>query len=396
MRGSISLLIAFLSSGFAATAAAQTPSASRPGSVRVTVRDATRLPVPAAQVTLTGGGDTGFHATTNERGEAVFDNLPAGAYRGHVESAGFDALEIAEFSVRAGARVTRDVEVNIAAFADQLDVAPAADDQQLLNAFTSQLTDDQITALLDDPDELAQLLEQLVGADAEIRVDGFAGGKLPPGAQIQEVRIKYDAAAANGGGGPRIEIRTQPGGDRWRNNASLSVRDESLNARNAFSRVRPAGQTRQYSWNLNGPIVKNKTGISLSIDRSESLETQAIRAAAPGGIFASLVEQPSTRLGINARLEHAVNSSQTIRIDVRRNSDSSRNQGLGEFDLPERAYSRESSDGQLRLSDRATLRRRFVNNLRFQFGWSTNESVSASGATTIRVLDAFTAGGAQF
>jgi hypothetical protein len=180
MRGSISLLIAFLSSGFAATAAAQTPPASRPGSVRVTVRDATRLPVPAAQVTLTGGGDIVFHATTNERGEAVFDNLPAGAYRGHVESAGFDALGIAEFSVRAGARVTRDVEVNIAAFADQLDVAPAADDQQLLNAFTSQLTDDQIAALPDDPDELAQLLEQLVGADAEIRVDGFAGGSSRP------------------------------------------------------------------------------------------------------------------------------------------------------------------------------------------------------------------------
>ena len=395
MRGSISLLIAFLIGGFAATSAAQTPQAPRPASVRIIVRDATRLPVPTAQVTLTGPDGAALKAMTNDRGEAVFDSLRAGAYRGHVESPGFEALDIAEFSVRAGARVTREVEVNIAAFADRLDVAPAADDQQLLNSFTSQLTDDQIAALPDDPDELAQLLQQLVGADAEIRVDGFAGGKLPPGTQIQEIRINYDAGAANGGGGPRIEIRTQPGGDRWRNNASMSVRDESLNARNAFSRVRPEGQTRQYSWNLNGPLVKNKTGLSMSIDRSESLENQTIRAAAPGGIFASLVEQPSTRLGINARLEHAINPSQTIRLAVRRNSDSSGNQGLGEFDLPERAYSRESSDGELRLSDRATFRRRFVNDLRFQFGWSTNESVSASDATTIRVLDAFTAGGAQ-
>lgn len=278
------MVIAGLICGFAAKAAAQTPRAPRPASVRITVRDATRLPVPAAEVTLTDRDGAALKAITNDRGEAVFDNLRAGAYKGHVDSPGFAALEIAEFSVRAGARVTREVEVNIAAFADQLDVAPAADDEQLLNSFTSQLTDDQIAALPDDPDDLAQLLQQLVGADAEIRVDGFAGGKLPPGAQIQEIRIKYDAGAANGGGGPRIEIRTQPGGDRWRNNASMSVRDESLNARNAFSRVRPDGQTRQYSWNLNGPLVKNKTGVSLSIDRSESLENQTIRAAAPGGI----------------------------------------------------------------------------------------------------------------
>src|SRR5262249_12710407 len=129
------------------------------------------------------------------------------------------------------------------------------------------------------------------------RVDGFKGGRLPPGTQIQEIRIQYDIGAASSGGGPRVEVRTGPGGGRWRNNAGLTMRDASLNARNAFSGVRPTGQTRVYSWNLNGPLVKNRTAFSLSIDGSHSIENQTIRAAAPGGLFASLIEQPSTDVG---------------------------------------------------------------------------------------------------
>ena len=104
---------------------------------------------------------------------------------------------------------------------DQVDVLPVEADRQLDRAFATDLTAGEILALPEDPDELALVLAQLVGDDAEIRVDGFLDAALPPGTQIQSVRIRYDAASASSsGGGPRIEIRTQPGGDRWRTNAS--------------------------------------------------------------------------------------------------------------------------------------------------------------------------------
>jgi outer membrane receptor for ferrienterochelin and colicin len=92
------------------------------------------------------------------------------------------------------------------------------------------------------------------------------------------------------------------------------VRDEALNARNAFSEIRPSGQTRQYSWNLNGPIVRGKTGFALTIDGSRG-ENQAIRAAAPGGIYANLIEQPSDRLNVWSRVDHSINPAQSIRVD---------------------------------------------------------------------------------
>ncbi len=371
---------------------AQTP---RPGSVRVSVRDATDLPVAAASVSLTAADGSVLRATTNDRGEAGFDGVWPGSYKGAIESSGFETFDLGDLTVRPGQRLSRAAVLTIAGFSEELAVAPAAEDERLMTAFTTQLTDDQLAALPEDPEELALILQQLLGDDADIRVDGFSGGRLPPGTQISDIRIRYDQASASSGGGPRVEIRTQPGGDRWRNNASMSVRDEALNARNAFADARPSGQTRQYSWNLNGPIVKGRTGFSLSVDGSRAIENQTIHAAAPGGIYANLIEQPSDRLNVWARVDHVINPAQSLRVDVSRNGDHAYNQGLGEFDLPERAYSRQGSNGEFRTNHHATIRKRFVNDLRFTYGWSSSESFAKTGGRTIRVPDAFTSGGAQ-
>jgi hypothetical protein len=393
---SLRLVIVSLALGLAgAAAAAEAQAPARPGNVRVTVRDATDLPIAGATVVLvTPAGDVGT-ATTNERGQAAIETVPPGTYGLRIESPGFEVFTQSDVVVRANARTSREVVLQIAGLVEQVDVAPAAADRAVMDAFTSQLTADQIAALPDDPDELAAVLQQLVGNDVELRIDGFAG-QLPAGAQIQEVRIRWDGGGANSsGGGPRIEIRTAPGGDRWRSNANFSVRDESLNARNAFSNERPSGQTRQYGWSVNGPLVKGRTGVSLSIDGSEALEQQAIRPLSPNGLVSRLISQPNTRLAVSGRVEHAINPAQTLRVDFRRNRSDAENQGIGEFDLPERAYSRHAVDGELRVSHRATLRRRYVNDLRVQYRWQSAESSPLSDATTIRVLDAFTSGGAQ-
>ncbi|MGH9204628.1 MAG: TonB-dependent receptor domain-containing protein, partial [Vicinamibacterales bacterium] len=115
----------------------------------------------------------------------------------------------------------------------------------------------------------------------------------------------------------------------------------------------------------------------------------------PGGIYSDLIEQPSDRIGLWTRVEHQVSPAQTIRADLGRNVNEAHNQGIGEFDLPERALTRKGSDGELRVGHHATVRRRFVNDFRIALGWDSAEMSSVSDARTIRVLDAFTSGGAQ-
>ena len=376
----------------AAPLSAQTPA---PGSLRITIRDATDLPIAGATVNLTMADGSVREAVSGADGRASVEGLRPGTYQASVSSPGFRSVDLTGLSIRAGSRLNRDVRLEIAGFVEELDVAPPVEDQQVLDAFTTQLSPEEIAGLPEDPEELMLALQQMVGSDAEIRVDGFAGA-LPPGVRIEDIRIRWDGGGAgSGGGGPRIEIRTRPGGDRWRSNANVSLRDERLNARNAFATERPSGQTRHYSWSANGPLVRNQTGFSFSIDGSESLEQQVVRAALPGGVLVSnLVDQPASRIAFNARLDHALNDAQTINVEFRRGMSDAKNQGIGELDLAERAFEREGSDGRLRASHR-TVERQFVNNFRFQFSWDNTESLPASFAPAVRVLDANTSGGAQ-
>ncbi|HEX5106801.1 MAG TPA: carboxypeptidase regulatory-like domain-containing protein, partial [Vicinamibacterales bacterium] len=375
--------------------AAQTPQAGRPGSIRIVVRDATVLPIAGAEVVLTSADGSTTRVTTNERGEARFESIAPGVYSGRVESAGFNSFTIERFTIRAAERATREITLQVAGFAEELDVTPAAEDRRLTDAFTHQFTADQLAALPEDPEELALVISQLVGDDADIRVDGFRGGRLPPGTQIQDIRVRYDVGAASSGAGPRVEIRTIPGGDRWRNDVGLSAQDSALNSRNAFSGQRPTGQTRQYSWNLNGPLVQNRTGLSFGIDRSTSRDNQLIRAATPGGLYSQQIEQPSDRISLWTRLTHQLTSTQAIRIEVGGNTSEAHNQGIGEFDLPERAFTSNGSSTELHVGHHATLRGDFVNDLRFTGEWNRSEVASFRDERTIRVLDAFTSGGAQ-
>jgi carboxypeptidase family protein len=387
--------IALIGLMLAAAPAAQTSSTQRLGSVRVHVHDATNLPIRGAEITLTSADGSSMTTSTSERGEGSFEDVRPGVYSARVESAGFSTFTIPRFSIRAGERIRREVTLQVAGFVEELEVTPAAEDQQVMNAFTRQLTDEEVAALPEDPEELALVLRQLFGDDADIRVDGFTGGRLPTGTQILEVRVRYDVGAASSGAGPRVEIRTTPGGDRWRNNATVSVRDEALSARDAFSGQRPLGQTRQYSWNLNGPLVRNRTGLSVSIDRSESIENQATRLAEPGVIYSRLIERPSNRSGISTRFEHQITAANAIRVDFTRTTSEARNQGIGDFDLPERAYTSEGSGGELRLGHHATLRGRYVNDFRSTLQWDSEQVSPLSDERAIRVLDAFTSGGAQ-
>jgi hypothetical protein len=363
---------------------------TRPGSLRVVVDDATDLPIPGAVVVATIEGME-YRALTNESGAATFDALPPGRYAVRIESPGFDPI-VENVTIRAGARTNRDVTLQIAAFVDQVDVLPADADRQLANAFSTELSTDELQALPDDPDELAMLLQQLAGTDAEIRVDGFADGLLPSGTQVQSVVIRWDGGTS---GGPRVEVRTQPGGDRWRTNLNARMRDETLNARNAFAPARPTGQTRIYSWSFNGPLVRNKTGVSFSIERANSMDQQSIAAAAPGGLFRQQIRQPNNRLGVWASVEHALTPAQRLRVQLESNTQEATNQGLGELDLPERAFTRNNDDGELRVSHSATLAREVVNDARFRFRWRNSEASPLSTDTAIRVNGAFSRGGAQ-
>ena len=117
------------------------------------------------------------------------------------------------------------------------DAREAASDRR--STFGTAMTREQIEALSDDPDEMAQQLQDLAGGNAVIRVDSFEGGRLPPKSAIKAIHITRDAFAAENhyAGGLFIDIITQPGIGPLRTNLQMRIRDGSLSGKNELRRT---------------------------------------------------------------------------------------------------------------------------------------------------------------
>lgn len=373
----------------------------REATLRVTVSDATGAVIVGARVTAQPLEQNGapVEVMTNERGEAVFTGLVPGRYKVHGKSAGFAPKDLPDVRVGTG-QTRRELRLEIAKLAEQVDVAQDPRDRALDprgNAFSNALTREQIDALPDDPDEMEAALKEMAGPGAVMRVDGFRGGKLPPKSQIRSIRFRRDMFAAenHGGGMVMVDILTSPGIGPLRGALDFTFRDRALNARNAFAPQHGPEQQRNGSVTLSGALWKNRTSFSLTSNMMSGFDSKTLLAAVPGRTISDLVRRPAERSGLSMRVDHALSKTLTLRGSYQRNANESDNLGVGDFDLPERAYSKRGKDDLFRVSLNGPIGRTFFADTRLQVRRSSTDSWSASDAPAVTVLDAFTTGGAQ-
>jgi hypothetical protein len=384
--------------GAAAQGRAQT------GTLRVVVKDPSGAVIPGATVHVTGAEDatrqialTGL--ASDGLGVALAPGLVPGRYAIEVGFPGFETRVVPDVRVRAGDN-RREVMLPLQKIDENVSVgrdpATAASDPNS-DRYSNVLTREQIDALPDDPDEMEKVLKEMGGPGATIRVDGFRGGKLPPKSQIRSIRFASGMFAAenHGGGMTFVDIHTQPGMGPLRGSVDFNFRDDALNARNAFQPTKGPEQTQQYTFNLSGTILKNRTSFSLSAVGASLYDSANVFAALPDGSRAAPIRRPSDRLNFNGRLDHGLTPSHTLRAMLQQNGSDQDNLGVGNFDLPGRAYSRSTTDTIVRLSESGPWGRAWFGESRLQLHWMSTDSASAIEAPTVKVLDAFTSGGAQ-
>jgi hypothetical protein len=379
------------------TAAQPAPSNQRRdiGTLRISVVDETGAAIVDSPVRITNTTGVDRIVQTNQRGEAIFENLTPGKYMVYVESIGFDAQEF-EQNVRRG-NTNKQVTLVIASFVEQVDVTRDDTEKALNDAFSTQLTQEQIEQLPDDADEMATVLEQMAGPGARMRVNGFQGGRLPPKSQIAEIRFRFDPFSAENhdGGFPRIDIRTRPGNGEWRNSMTLTFRDDALNARNAKAIERGDEASQRAMWTIDGPLVKGKTSFSLAVGGLNSYDTETITSQRSDRTGLNTIEQPNDRLNIEGRVEHALSKNHMLRVELQQTGAKQQNLGVGSFTEEDRAYSQERNETVFRISENGSIRGRFRNELRFEFVQEDMELSSATQGLQINVLDWFNIGGAQ-
>jgi len=368
-------------------------------SLEVVVKDPTGALISKAQVQLIRNGKSQSLSSTNQRGEARFNKLAAGRYQLHVEAAGFKALDLTDVDLTNGPHrqeVTLDIDV-IKVDVDIDEEAQVKNTNPNGPAFSNVLTADQIAQLPDDPDEFENAINQLAGPGAQIRVNGFRGGKLPPKSQIREIRFRMNPYAPENhdAGFGLVDITTKPGVNAWHGSFNFGFRDESLNGRQVFAPFRGPEQQRRFGLSMDGPIWKNRTSLFLNADGSLFFDARPIFATLPSGTLSDLAYRPSRRLNIDARLEHALTKTHTSSFQFQRNASALDNLGVGDFDLPSRGYSQDQTEYIARLGDSGVFGKKFFNEMRLQARWLRTEARSVSLGQTILVPGSFNDGSAQ-
>lgn len=370
----------------------------RNASLLVQAADSLGGALPGATITLTGPlpAQTVSTAVTDATGQATLATLAPGRYQVVVELSGFEA-STTEVVVAVGRQVKHAVVLPLATFAQQVTVTVDETDRQLENNFTETYSTEEIDQLPDDPDEAMELIGQIAGPDAEIRMNGFQGDSLPPKSQIQSIRVRHDPFApdTHGAGHPRVDVITKPGTSEWEQHFNAGLRDESLDARNPFSPTAGEGQTRRVRWSGSGPLVKDRTSVSYSLSSRNAFDVQPIVAALPGRTVSDTANQENGGLEAEVRLEHALTDRQMLRLEYQRRTRDRENLGVGQFNLSEHAYNTDAGRHLFRASGMGPIGQNAYNELRFEATWNREDRASRSQAVTINVPNAVTSGGAQ-
>lgn len=375
--------------------------------VKGDVEDPSGAFVPAAQVTISGGKGYSKTVSTNEMGAYEFEPLPPGKYKVRISATGFTPLEVRNLTLEAGKPVTLKSQLVIATEAQSVTVA----DYTAVSVETSSvagaivLRGEDLDVLSDDPDDLSSDLQALAGPAAgpnggDIYVDGFSGGKLPPKSSIREVRVNQNPLSAEYDrlGFGRIEILTKPGSDKLRGQAFFNFGNTNLNSRNPFSTTRAPYNMRHYGLNLGGPLSK-KASWFIDMDRREIDENAVISATVLDSNlletpFQQTVVTPMRRWSINPRFDYQLSTNNTLVVRYTEARNNSQNQGLGQFTLPSRATSSDSSDHILQATETAIIGTHAVNETRFQYNRSNSLMMGDSTTPSLSVLEAFNSGGA--
>jgi len=380
--------------------------AARDARVQVTVVDQTGGVVPNATVKLTGletatQARTVEPGTTAANGIATIERVLPGRYSITAEFPGFDLGLLRDIRVRAG-ESRHVVVLPLAKLEDAVTVgrnlAEVAADRRT-SQFGNTVAQAQIDGLSDDPTELQRQLQELAGPDAIIRVDSFEGQMLPPKAQIKSIHVVRDQFAAESAnpGSTFVDVITQPGVGPIRGGLNFNFRDDVLIARSPLVTTKGPEQSRGFSGNIGGALVRNRTSFSANLNGISQYTTPVLTVARPGGAqsIALGVQRPETRHDLSAMIDHDVTRNQTVRFMYSQNRIALENLGIGAYDEIERGWGGRQLQNIVRIQHAGPLGRRAYLNSRIAWSQMDLDLHSNTEAQTIRVLDSFTAGGAQ-
>ncbi len=400
---------------FALVAAAQSIE-SRGESWNGQITDEQGSVIAGAEIVLLAADGKERNATSDTNGIFTFKNVSAGRYIVVITAPNFQPFRQTEVLVAS----------NSDPFKATLLVAPLSEEQQIVaeasgasvepeqNLSATILEGEALQDLLPDNEEdLREFLQQLAGpaagggqGGAQIRVNGFRGGRLPPKEAIASVRVNSNPFSAEyaQSGAARVEIITKPGNDQWHGSSSWTARNSALDARNAFAPVKPEVAQNRYSFNLSGPLIRKRLSFFASSDYRKLTGSSTVVATTLDGPFSANVPAPNSNRGLDLRVDYLLSKRNTLSVNYTYGQsrianrefavrfDSSR--GIGGFTLPERGSESFNRDHTLRIAETFIVNARLLLETRVQLEQGRNRAAANTNGAAINVSGAFLGGGA--
>ncbi|HEY4356741.1 MAG TPA: TonB-dependent receptor [Acidobacteriaceae bacterium] len=382
---------------------APAPQTARQTSLAGNVTDPSNALIPGVTITLHSAADEKEQtSTTDSSGRFQFQGLAFGQYNltatreGFAEYRGKLTLSPSKPSVRF------DVRLKIATDEQQVDVDSSSDTLDPNNNPDGvTLTQQQIDSLPDDPTLLSQELQGLAGGGgAEVRVDGFSGGSIPPKNTIREIRINQNAYSAKNDTDPvegLIEILTKPGSDKPHGSFFAYGNTSAMNAKNRFYPNQPAYDSISVNGNVSGPITKRASyflnGGQFISNSNQTIAAEILDANLNQVSFTQALPQSSKSLFFNPRFDLQAGKNDTLSIRYQFSRSIQNNAGAGGLNLASQGYDGVSYNQTLQLSNSQTIGGKIVNETRFQYQRRRVGQDPYSTALGIAVQGAFNDGG---
>ncbi len=219
-------------------------------------------------------------------------------------------------------------------------------------------------------------------------------------AQTQYVRINNNPFTAEDLGYSNrtrgaAEVIPRGGAGTWHGDVEFLFKDDSLDARNAFAANKPVYQERQLSVDAGGPVIRDRLTSSMFLTHNESENVDTIHATLPEGVFALGITRPVVRRSIGTLSTYQLSDAHSLGFDVQYTTTSRKNQGIGGFNLLERASNSSDSNWDFELQQFSVLSSASVYETRFSLSDGRSATRPINAAPRIQVLDAFGSGGAQ-
>src|SRR5580700_50432 len=357
------------------------------GSLRGQLVDPSRGAVVNTPIQVTTPGGQTLTTTTNEVGLYELKDLAPGAYTVEVTANGFAPYKKEGVQIAAGQTQQLNITLALQSEQEQVTVSGEAlslDTTASANASAVVLTEKELEALPDDPDELQQDLEALAGPSAgpnggQMYIVGFTGGQLPPKSSIREIRINQNPFAAEYDkvGYGRIEILTKPGTNQWHGQISVNKNDAFLNAENPFATTSAGYASTQIEGNIGGPLGKNAS-LFFNIENRDIHDQALVNAFTLGANCnqgVSLLQvpcrqslsSPRARLNGGPRIDYQLTKNNTFsgRYQFFRNR--ATDNGIGGLTLPSDAYNVLTTEQTLQLTDTQVIGSKVINETHFQY-----------------------------